>query len=1240
MSIGGIKGPSETTGLLKIDSTKQTPVKPCEKPKQTVGISQKSTLEIHETAQTVKENGFSELTDVVTEERMQQTQDRIEKKITVLDGETLRQIVNTKDSSELDKTTYMMLDIENLEGSEVEKKNSLADNIYQKHQGKLEAAGITATDLKDFFAKVSLDVLINAEKQGLGGKEGLSGVVTGTGTGGHYVNSIITSLTTMIDQERLTPGLLAKFGGIADATTISSGLEEGKEGLLKAVMQDIAFPDKIAQHSRGTCAATTAQIFLVNTAPEKYADIIKSLATGDGAVATGLINGGMNRLDRTLIDDASGRSVTGRLIQPALMEYAKTTHTYDNLFDAHVSKTDPKVYKTREALAENLRLYLGATMNNDKINIIIKALKDGPEALDPTNVMGRGFSTAKDLKDRVLEVIDTIRPPLSDTEKTDIQNAVEKMSRNATTGLMQSDTGRILDGLGYSVTIKTPGNWGAKPTSADLFSDLQKHINTDNKGPAPVGLRWGDAAHEVLITKLDGQFAYFENPWGELQKMPIDQFKERLNGISLVDKSYDMAKLPGKASTPSNYTEIDRSNYMKQDELIKSANINEELRSAFTSSLTSISLNLSALDNFLKVMEKSGVELQTAVKNKFLGVNTTDTKAKINALMSIVTKSDGKVEETDLKDLVNTLDINKLDELNAHSTAVFYAGVLNKSGYLDESSLKSVIKSPGSEIALKATGAVHLLLANGDLLHNEGIINLRSDIAKALKDVPEVDVSVLRPLYNETGNALKEAQKMLETGKGVKGEVIDRLKDAIASGSVQKATDLKNIYSAVSKDLISWEAAKGLIDHYDSFDSDKRGVIENALKAIELGQKLQQAGYFDDGSFKNQIDGVLGMGKSDGGKKDDLAIIISNFQGKLNKWNEIKPFIDSNIVSKETAKTITDTPGGLEAQTFNAFKDAFSAGDKALLAGLITKDDFNTEIIELYKSSDSDKINKLNAAKAKFDAKNTLFEGLKTNIKEVWTQAEGVITEKLLTHEEVFAKVKGIFDGEGSLVEKQGKLDTLKEVLKTANNTFTTIDDDISDLDGHKTTDDLKNEIRAVLTGSDTSTMKASVERIHDIYTKLGIQYKDMLNKIDEFTKSLDDFIVNLDNFMDTKNLDNEFGKLNLISEEDIKKVVIEKLETEIRAGHDSPAEHIKPVLTELTGIYKKMTNSLKVYDNPVLYKDSTLKTKVLDSIRGTSLDVMKDSIPAYRTDPNRKGSVYLMTRALGDINVFKARIS
>lgn len=50
----------------------------------------------------------------------------------------------------------------------------------------------------------------------------------------------------------------------------------------------------------------------------------------------------------------------------------------------------------------------------------------------------------------------------------------------------------------------------------------------------PCGMYWEGGGHEILLDKIQDGWCYFNNPWGETDKMSVDEFKANLVGANLL----------------------------------------------------------------------------------------------------------------------------------------------------------------------------------------------------------------------------------------------------------------------------------------------------------------------------------------------------------------------------------------------------------------------------------------------------------------------------------------------------------------------------------------------------------------------------------------------------------------------------------------------------------------------------------------------------------------------------------
>lgn len=124
--------------------------------------------------------------------------------------------------------------------------------------------------------------------------------------------------------------LLEQLDGLSKQP-LAPGLADSDK-LLAQTVKEVFIPQSIAQGYRNTCGATASVISLAEANPAEYVRLVAGLASVDGTVQ--LANGDtIARESNTLAADDSSRSVSQRLLEPALMEYANGIFDYNNATD-------------------------------------------------------------------------------------------------------------------------------------------------------------------------------------------------------------------------------------------------------------------------------------------------------------------------------------------------------------------------------------------------------------------------------------------------------------------------------------------------------------------------------------------------------------------------------------------------------------------------------------------------------------------------------------------------------------------------------------------------------------------------------------------------------------------------------------------------------------------------------------------------------------------------------------------
>ncbi|MDB5096479.1 MAG: hypothetical protein JWM80_900 [Cyanobacteria bacterium RYN_339] len=139
------------------------------------------------------------------------------------------------------------------------------------------------------------------------------------------------ALQKLLVEGRLSGNLLAGLGGLAKQP-LADGVD--RAALINDTLREVEDPVRVAQHWKGTCGATTAQILLIRQDPTEYVRLVAGLASPAGTVQA---KGGtvLRRASDWSADNDGGRSVSSRLIQPAFMKLGEVLFAgYDNSDDA------------------------------------------------------------------------------------------------------------------------------------------------------------------------------------------------------------------------------------------------------------------------------------------------------------------------------------------------------------------------------------------------------------------------------------------------------------------------------------------------------------------------------------------------------------------------------------------------------------------------------------------------------------------------------------------------------------------------------------------------------------------------------------------------------------------------------------------------------------------------------------------------------------------------------------------
>lgn len=115
----------------------------------------------------------------------------------------------------------------------------------------------------------------------------------------------------------------------------------GRVRLVGETVRNIAYPGRINQGLKGTCAVTCVEIFVAERLPAEYVRYMVGLASPEGGVA--LKGGDPLQRDEVVMQwhtREGDRSPASRLMQVAFMEFAYPELDYQNMVDGHIERAD------------------------------------------------------------------------------------------------------------------------------------------------------------------------------------------------------------------------------------------------------------------------------------------------------------------------------------------------------------------------------------------------------------------------------------------------------------------------------------------------------------------------------------------------------------------------------------------------------------------------------------------------------------------------------------------------------------------------------------------------------------------------------------------------------------------------------------------------------------------------------------------------------------------------------------
>jgi hypothetical protein len=291
-----------------------------------------------------------------------------------------------------------------------------------------------------------------------------------------FKTGALDSYTTLVKDGRLSDGVLNELERIADPNfKLADGID--REELVRQAVKDIAHPEKISQGNKGTCGATSAQIELAVRDPERYLEALGDLSGGSGPTAAQMQLAIRNpiRFLQTL-GSLSGQGGNAADIAPGLQRDS----------DAPIPSDGSGRTITTRIMSSSFMEYANGSWNY------------------------------VDAKDASIQG-DKSRYGLQSDEETKLLGAVLGEKSHTVKEEWKDDIPFFGDYKGRAM------------------DEIQDGVN--NGRGVTVLLRWGDGGHYLDVQKVDDHYAYCVNPWGQLDRIPVDQFKDHLWTASITEGS-------------------------------------------------------------------------------------------------------------------------------------------------------------------------------------------------------------------------------------------------------------------------------------------------------------------------------------------------------------------------------------------------------------------------------------------------------------------------------------------------------------------------------------------------------------------------------------------------------------------------------------------------------------------------------------------------------------------------------
>ncbi len=94
------------------------------------------------------------------------------------------------------------------------------------------------------------------------------------------------------------------------------------------------------------------------------------------------------------------------------------------------------------------------------------------------------------------------------------------------TGLQEAVLGENASTAGNALLTQGLPNFISRGRRDSSMNQMRSAL--DQGRSVTMGVRWGDGGHFLNVQRMDDQYAYCTNPWGERHRIPLDQVKDKM----------------------------------------------------------------------------------------------------------------------------------------------------------------------------------------------------------------------------------------------------------------------------------------------------------------------------------------------------------------------------------------------------------------------------------------------------------------------------------------------------------------------------------------------------------------------------------------------------------------------------------------------------------------------------------------------------------------------------------------